>query len=253
MLSDATREVIQRWVDDRFGVNFSELLADDFYYIEHGGRLVDYAGIYVWQMDDKTLISLPADMQAIMYPVAWQLVEQHLPFTALIDPQLWRAALGDQVERIVGPSYQGFVDADHFQPADENGARALTAADQPLLQRFMASCPPDAWQDSAIAPDHEPLIGLERDGELIALASAPLDGSADVGVRSVGVVTLPAWRGRGAGLAVVSALTARCLEQDMARGATLHYQTLRANLPAVAIARRLGYEDMATALAIRLR
>jgi predicted GNAT family acetyltransferase len=65
----------------------------------------------------------------------------------------------------------------------------------------------------------------------------------------VGVVTLPAWRGRGAGLAVVSALTAHCL----AHGAVLHYQTLRANLPSIAIARRLGYEDVATALAIRLR
>jgi predicted GNAT family acetyltransferase len=92
-----------------------------------------------------------------------------------------------------------------------------------------------------------------RAGALIARPRAPLDGiadgSADEGVRSVGVVTLPAWRGKGAGLTVVSALTARCL----ASGALLHYQTLRANLPSAAIARRLGYEEVATALAIRLR
>jgi predicted GNAT family acetyltransferase len=67
-------------------------------------------------------------------------------------------------------------------------------------------------------------------------------------MRSVGVVTLPAWRGAGAGRAVVSALTAEWLR----RGAILHYQTLRANLASVAIARALGYVDMATALAVRL-
>jgi hypothetical protein len=52
----------------------------------------------------------------------------------------------------------------------------------------------------------------------------------------------------GAGRAVVAALTAHCL----ANGATLHYQTLRANLASVAIARALGYQDVATALGIRL-
>jgi hypothetical protein len=48
---------------------------------------------------------------------------------------------------------------------------------------------------------------------------------------------------------VVSALTAHIL----AGGATLHYQTLRANVASVAIARTLGYDDVATAMAVRLR
>ncbi|HEX2350131.1 MAG TPA: GNAT family N-acetyltransferase [Ktedonobacterales bacterium] len=247
MLSDATWDAIQQWVDNRFEGAFSDLADDEYDLIPHGERLANYHGVYVWHMGQKTLVSLPTDMRTVVSDaVARTLDDDTSPLT---DPAFWQAALGERVERIVGPSYQGFVDDAAFQSADENGARPLTAADQPALQRFIAACPPDAWQHSAIAPDHNPLIGLERDGELIALASAPLDGSADEGVRSVGVVTLPAWRGRGAGLAVVSALTAHCL----AHGAVLHYQTLRANLPSIAIARRLGYEDVATALAIRLR
>ena len=261
MLSDATRDAIQRWVAAKFDLTADQIIETPWYFKSHGPTLADYHGVYIWRLGRTLIVSAPPDAIDAMLgalggnqPVGMIYApDSHDPFDAVGEAGFWLVLLGDQVERIVGPSYQGFVDTATFQPADEQGqeqgARPLTAADQPALQRFIAACPTDAWQDSAIAPDHEPIIGLERDGELIALASAPPDGSADAGVRSVGVVTLPAWRGRGAGLAVVSALTAHCL----ARGAILHYQTLRANLPAVAIARRLGYEDVATALAIRLR
>lgn len=250
MLSDVARGVIAGWVDRTFDVTFGDIPDDDFYLIKHGEPLAEYHGVYVWRMGEKTLVSMPRGMfNDISVPVAWKLATEELPLTALADPAFWRAALGEHIERIVGPSYQGFVDATAFQPAQTQGARPLTASDRPALQRFIATCPPGAWQDSAIAPDHDPIMGLERAGELIALASAPLDGPAEAAMRSVGVVTLPAARGTGAGLAVVSALTERCL----ALGATLHYQTLRANLPSIAIARHLGYEDVATALAVRLR
>jgi predicted GNAT family acetyltransferase len=100
--------------------------------------------------------------------------------------------------------------------------------------------------DSAIQPDHAPIFAVEQAGELLAAASAPDDGP---GVASVGVVTHSAWRGKGYGTAVVSALTA----DRLANGVVLHYQTLRANAASVAIARALGYHDLATALGIRLR
>jgi predicted GNAT family acetyltransferase len=100
--------------------------------------------------------------------------------------------------------------------------------------------------DSAIQLDHVPIFAVERAGELLAAASAPDDGS---GVASVGVITHPAWRGRGYGAAVVSALTA----DRLAAGVILHYQTLRANTASVAIASALGYHDLATALGIRLQ
>lgn len=247
MLSAATQDAIDRWIDDRFEGAFSDIADDDYELIPHGERLATYHGVYVWRMGQKTLVSLPTDMRTVVSGAVAHALDDD--GSQLTNPAFWRAALGKQIERIVGPSYQGFVDTASFQPTDEQDARPLTPDDQPALQRFIAACPPDDWRDSAIAPDHDPIIGLEREGVLIALASAPLDGPADVGVRSVGVVTLPAWRGKGAGLAAVSTLTARCL----ASGAILHYQTLSANLPSVAIARRLGYEEVATALAVRLR
>jgi L-amino acid N-acyltransferase YncA len=247
MLADATWDAIHRWVAGRFDRAPAEMRAEGVRVQAPGPALDGYRGVYTWLMGQTAIVSAPTEMvDAVRRAVAGQ------PLTALTDAALWRTALGHDVERIVGPSYQGFLDSSAFRLAQAiPGVRPLTAADQPALRRFIAACPADDWRDSAIALDHlgqEPLVGLERDGALVALASAPMDGPASVAMRSVGVVTLPAARGMGAGLAVVSALAKRCL----ASGAPLHYQTLRANLPSVAIARRLGFEDVATALAVRL-
>jgi GNAT superfamily N-acetyltransferase len=243
MLTAATWDAIYRWLALRHGAPVKALRRPGIWTQAHGPALADYHGVSVWRIGDMALVSAPADLaERVRGFVAGQ------PSTALLDPAFWRGALGDAaVERAVGPAYQGFVDASAFRPAPMSGARPLTPADQPALSRFIAACPPDAWQDSAITTDDDVIFALERDGALVALASAPADAQA---MRSVGVVTLPAWRGHGAGRAVVAALTAHWLARDVP---LLHYQTLRANLPSMAIAHALGYEDAATTLAIRLR
>lgn len=246
------------WLNGRLGAYFvpdrdeGELLV-----VKHGLELADYHGVYVWQMGGVTLVSVPAGM---VDDVSGAMDRALLTFIKgpdvhgsvedeYINEDFWRMALGERVARVIGPAYQGFCDAESFRPADTLGARPLTLRDHHALRAFIGACPPEDWQDSAISSDHLPLYGLERDGALIALASAPVDQMNVIGMRSVGVVTLPAARGTGAGLAVVSALIEGVLMETM----TLRYQTLRANLPSVAIARRLGFEDVATTLAIRLR
>ena len=243
MLSDATWDVISRWVARRLDRSPDETRRAGIWVAAHGVALADYHGVYIWLMGQTALVSAPAAwVDVTCHAVAGQLL------ATLSDQVFWHAALGEQVERIVGPSYQGFLDAGAFRPllpGAAQGARPLTPADAPALARFAAACPPNDWADSAIALDHQPLYGVERDGALVALASAPADGL----LRSVGVVTLPTWRGTGAGRAVVAALTAHCL----AEGAILRYQTLRANVASVAITRALGYVDVATALGVRLK
>jgi predicted GNAT family acetyltransferase len=65
---------------------------------------------------------------------------------------------------------------------------------------------------------------------------------------NVGILTHPGHRGRGYGRAVVSAMTRHGLGQ----GWLLHYQTLLANIPSVAVARSLGYREHARTIAVRL-
>ena len=63
------------------------------------------------------------------------------------------------------------------------------------------------------------------------------------------VLTHPDFREQGHGAAVVS----RVAEAGFGAGILPIYQTLRSNTGAVAIARKLGYEDYASNWAIRLR
>ena len=248
MLTPASLAIIWTQVAWRLDCDLADLLRSQVLVKPHGPRLADYHGIYAWLMDEVAIISAPPEwVAAAQAAVAGQTIG------ALRDPALWHAALGALIERIIGPSYQGYVDASTFRPPPSQSSgrpmpyvRRIAPADLPALERLIASCPPQDWADSAIQPDHSPIFVLEQSGELVAAASAPDDGA---GVVSVGVITHPAWRGRGYGAAVVAALTA----DRLADGAILHYQTLGANRASVAVARALGYHDLATALSVRLR
>ena len=85
---------------------------------------------------------------------------------------------------IVGPSYQGYVDAEAFRAGplllepDGPAARALGPHDTSALVQLSAACPSQEWAESAIRPDHAPIFALERAGTLVAAASAPDDGQA---------------------------------------------------------------------------
>jgi hypothetical protein len=234
--------LIQKQVAWRLDCEVSDLSAGRTLVKAHGPRLAGYHGVYVWQLEDATIISTPLGWQA----AAQAAVTGQEPAT-LRDPDFWYATLGAAIERIVGPSYQGYADDATFRPTvSAPPVRRLESADTPALERLAAACPPQEWTDSAIHFDHAPIFVHEHAGELVAAASAPQDGP---GIASVGVITHPTWRGRSLGVAVVSTLTA----DRLAQGVILHYQTLRANTPSVALAHGLGYQDLATALGIRLQ
>jgi len=64
-----------------------------------------------------------------------------------------------------------------------------------------------------------------------------------------GILTHRAYRGRGWATATTSAVVERALRG----GKMLLYQTLESNIPSIRIAQRLGYEQYARHVAVRLR
>lgn len=254
MLATTTTAVIRRQVAWRFDCEPGDLLGAAPRVQAHGQYFAGYHGIYVWLMDELAIVSVPPEWVS----VARSAVTGQASWT-LGNPDFWQTVVGGagaRIERFVGPSYQGYADAAAFRPAPPGTAAPqpfhvrvldpLQPADVSALAALAAVCSPEEWRHSAIQPQHTPIVVAEHAGALLAAASAPDDGP---GVASVGVITHPAWRGRGYGQAVVSALTANRL----ATGLVLHYQTLRFNVASVGVARALGYHDLATALAIRLQ
>ncbi|HEY8325754.1 MAG TPA: GNAT family N-acetyltransferase [Ktedonobacterales bacterium] len=257
MESEYNWDIIRAWVNGKLGMQFDQwnTPAGEYSLIWHlSDELEDYYGVYVWRMLEHTCISVPRNLWKETGAAIDRQLAAGRPVSALTEAEFWRAALGERAQRIIGPAYQGFLDEYHFRPANSQGARKLNlddADDEAALRAFLAACPPDDWEASAILFKHQSVMGLERNGALVAVASAPARRYHAAEIYSVGVVTLPAARGTGAGLAVVSALTERIITSYPSM--LLHYQTLRANLPSVAIAQRLGFEELATSLAVRLR
>jgi GNAT superfamily N-acetyltransferase len=161
------------------------------------------------------------------------------------DPGRLAAAFGAAATEVVGPAYQGWVDAAGFRPAAEAGVRRLGDGDRAALAELRRAAGETAWEHSALDPDEPPLFGRLEGATLVAAGTLTGWGGA---VAHVGILTRPGHRGRGHGRAVVSAMTRAAL----AAGAVPHYQTLDANGPSLAVARALGYRRHASTLAVRL-
>lgn len=186
------------------------------------------------------VITVPADWYA-----AARAALTPLPPSQTFDARHLSRLFSRAVERVVGPAWQGHVDTDCFAPVDPRGARPLLAADRADLAALTNACDPCEWEASTVDPDRPPVFGCRADNRLVTAGTlTPWRGR----FWHVGIVTHPGYRGQGYGRALVSAMTRYGLDH----GWLLHYQTLLANAPSVAIARSLGYRQHAQTLAIRL-
>jgi GNAT superfamily N-acetyltransferase len=195
---------------------------------------------FAWWREPALVVAVPA---------GWRAAAERL---AAADPaetfqaERLRAAFGDAAGEVVGPAYQGWVDAAGFRPAPAGGVRPLGSGDRAALDELRRAAGESAWEHSAIDPDRPPLLG-RFDGDRL-VAAGTLAGWGEPVVH-VGVLTHPAARRLGHGRAVVTSLTRAALDV----GSVIHYQTLDGNAGSLAVARALGYRRHATTLAVRLQ
>jgi GNAT superfamily N-acetyltransferase len=222
-----------------FGLTAPAFLLPGIQVVAHH-QLKDYRGVWLFRHHDSVCVSVPPDSVEDARVAVRQSTIEDLFSEAGI-----RALLGSRIERIVGPAYQGYVERSHFRAAPQAGVRALAPADHKALEGLAAACAGEAWEHSGIALDEPNVFGCFVDDHLVAAARYRLEWDE---AAHVGVVTHPAYRGRGYGRAVVSAMTGRAL----AAGFIVLYQTLLANSASVALATGVGYRQYATHLAVRL-
>ena len=152
----------------------------------------------------------------------------------------------EPVDRIVGPVFQGYAEADDFRPVHSDHVRRLCPADDDRLKALADACDSLQWEHSGTdfsTPNH---FGLVADDEIVAVAHYDMWAPY---AASIGIITHPAHRGRGCGKAAVSAAMKHAFE----RGHLVVYQTLLANTPSVRLAHSLGCREYARTLAVHLR
>jgi hypothetical protein len=164
--------------------------------------------------------------------------------TTLHDMSVLRRLLNTGTEGMIGPSYQGYVELEEFHADRRHPVRSLRPSERPMLEAFLATCPADEKTDSGIDPSRLPSVGSFADGTLVAVAQYR-ERSSFVGDPCV--LTRPTHRRARHGASVVSAV----VEQALARGALVLYQTLLSNTSAVQLARRLGFQQFASLVAVK--
>lgn len=223
------------------GIAMEELLEPGLRVVPHAG-LGNYRGAWIFAYGQTNVLSVPPPLVEELRLAAGALSAE----TAQNFESIARL-LDDRAERVIGPAYHGYLSPESFRPQLRPDVRVLTPDDDPALSRLQEACTDAAWAHAGIDPRRAtPAIGVWLDGCLAAVAQNEVLAP---GVVSPGVVTHPYFRGRGAGKAAVSAVTADALE----RGELALYQTLLSNAPALAIAETLGYRPCGTHLAIRFR
>jgi GNAT superfamily N-acetyltransferase len=205
----------------------------------HAG-LVNFRGLWSFRRKGRTVVSAPAGW---VTPLS-ALVSR--PQERLLEESEWRAILGDDFDRAIGPAFQGCLDPARFRKVHDENTRFVEQSD-PAFSAFRSEFDPEEWE----------MAGLDE--KVVSPIAACFVGSrivAGAGYRSWSptagdpcVLTHRDFRGRGFGSAVVSAV----VERALAEGKTLLYQTLESNLGAVGVARKVGYEQYATHLAVRLK
>lgn len=113
--------------------------------------------------------------------------------------------------------------------------RQLTAADATIFEDFTGEAPEDDLDEAFVELDHWLVFGTFADDKLVSAASMyPWSGTR---LADLGVLTLPAFRGRGRGCVTVRAMSAEALR----RGYEPQYRCQLDNVASVALARAAGF------------
>lgn len=231
--------------DDRFwaeflGVDPSDWASRGVSVREHVG-LVGYHGLWCFRRRDRAVVSVPAGWAA---PLSAKL-ERCEP-DELFEETFLVELLGGDFERLIGPAFQGCLEAGGFRPTPSANVRFVGRNDSAAVDRFRAECGADGWESGGL-DEVKHHMAAYFDGKRITAMAGYRPWNDHAGDPCV--LTHPEFRRRGYGTVVVSSVVAAALEERK----LLLYQTLEANRGAVQIAANLGYEQYARHMAVRLK
>jgi len=162
----------------------------------------------------------------------------------VFEPAFWRAALGDSVERILGPTYLGYKDVTEEDPIDPR-VRLLGMNDGALLDRLRHGVTSQEWEEGGLK-DCEQIAGYFLEGSLVAAAGYKVWGGT---LAHICVMTHAGFRSHGYGRACVRNIT----QEAIKIGLVAQYQTLFENKPSIAVARALEFEEYGQRVFVRCK
>lgn len=226
-------ERVDGWWAERLGCDPDVLGIQGVHVLAYPGH---YAGAFALRRGGTTLLSVPDDLA--------ELVSRVLAGRDPFDTGMLKELFGSAIEAIVGPTWIGYLEDTAFKPGDARGARRLDHGDVPFIWALADACDATEWEQSGISFESQG-FGCFADGHLVAVGMLDDRGG---GVREMGVITIPTWRGKGYGRAVASAAAGA----GVADGGLVQYRTLSENAGSIRLAESLGFRPYGITLAVRL-
>ncbi len=195
------------------------------------------SAIVLWQLGEQVVVELTPEWQEQVGQIAASFPEDHR--LSLDD---LRRAWGD-IEHSHMPLYA--LDAALFRPfavPPPYTLRQLTPDDQPAFDDFLAQCSESDQDEGDVSIDHLLAIGA-FDKSRIAAASSVFVWR---GFMEPGILTDPAYRGKGLGKALISA----CSEYYLGGERLVSYRHDASNLGSQRIAESLGFSHCTNAVMV---
>jgi GNAT superfamily N-acetyltransferase len=240
MLSGPVLTATYRFWASFLGCLEVDLANREIHVAPHAG-LAGYRGMWAFRLGDSCILSVPPEqVEAIKIKAAGASPQ------SIYDPaSLVRIAEPSKVATVIGPCYVGYVETSTFQVDLSRPVRAIDdpAADTRIAELKIA-CGAD-WEIGGIELS-QPIFGSFDEGTLVAAASYEVWGGI---IAHLCVVTAPGHRGRGFGKAASAAATSDAFK----RGLIPQWRTLQSNDASLALARSLGFEQLASHYALRFQ
>ncbi|MBG6138276.1 GNAT family N-acetyltransferase [Longispora fulva] len=194
-------------------------------------------GVYVLGTPGCVRVTVPTDLltDAVLA------VHEIAPET-LLTAEFWSEAFPDGA--VLGPSQHHYLTGTDQLP-DHSGIRRLNPGDHLALAELRSACPEADWEEGGFADEPGALFGAFDGGVLLAAANLTNWNGQPT---DVGLLTRPEARRRGLATRTAAAASAHALRlHGIAR-----LRALVANVPSMAIARRLGYTPYGLNVYVRL-
>jgi RimJ/RimL family protein N-acetyltransferase len=238
-MSTATDLADAYWAKVYFGMAIDEFRQPALHVISHAGELAGYAGVFSFRRKGSCVVSCPRSIfKKLRADLRMVSIEE------LFDAKVLSRLL-PQATKIIGPAWIGYLDEESSILA-ESSADVLTGAS--LLKRLpelQHDCNAVEWEHSGLGNSNEFIAGYELNGKVAAAAGYERWGSR---LAHIGVITHPAYRGKGLGRRVVREAARHAVGQQLVP----QYRTLFANAAAMRIAESLQFKKYGESIAVRL-
>ncbi|NRB51916.1 MAG: GNAT family N-acetyltransferase [Saprospiraceae bacterium] len=208
-------------------------------------QLAGFQGAWLYRRDNNIILSVPKEEVFSLQ----KLVDKHPPTNKTLFSSTYIEYLfGSRVSKLIGPAFQGYYQANLGKSASipDPVLRLDLEQHHETIETLSQSGDPIGWDHSGVFKKDSILYGYQYQGKLCALANYRMVADH---IGFIGVYTHPEFRGRGFGRATVEAALV-----DLSRqGKTALYQTLHTNVASISIARRLGIQEFASHVAVRLK